>query len=81
MLNNIILEKTYMTCINYKMSSGAKVFYIYLLQCIDSNDVFVLDDKYLCTLFDCSLRTLYNWLNELVTLRMIKYDRKTLYVY
>lgn len=81
MLDNIKAEKIYMTCIKNNISSGSKVFYIYLLHCIDSNDLFVLDDKYICELFKCSLKTLYNWINELMIFRMIKYKKKLIYVY
>lgn len=81
MMDNVISEKIYMTCIKNNISPGSKVFYIYLLHCLNSDDIFILDDKYVCNLFNCSPRTLYNWVNELVKFRMIKYNKKNIYVY
>lgn len=81
MLDNVKLEKTYMVCIKNNISSGSKVFYIYLLQCIGFDDLFSLDDKYICELFNCSLKTLYNWLHELMQYHLIKYENKLIYIY
>lgn len=81
MLDKCILDKINTICIKYDLTSGARIFYVYLL--LNSNDnIYIFNDSaYICYLFGCSTRTLYNWVKELCSVHLIKYDKKNIYVY
>ena len=67
MPDNILHSKLYFCTFDNRISTGARVFYIYCLCCIESHDLLdpnsdllSFDSNYLCDLFNCSLKTLYN---------------------
>ena len=86
MPDNIIRSKIYFASFDNRISTGSRCFYIYCLNCIDSDDsshsadVFDFNSDYLCDLFNCSLKTLYNWINDLVNFRLIKFENKIISV-
>ena len=81
MLDDVVLDKINTICIKYDLSSGARIFYIYLLLNSDFDNMYVFDDTaYICYLFGCSTRTLYNWVKDLCSVHLIKYDKKNIFV-
>lgn len=80
MPDNILHSKLYFCTFDNRISTGARVFYIYCLCCIESHDLLdpnsdllSFDSNYLCDLFNCSLKTLYNWINELKSFNLIQF--------
>lgn len=87
MPDNIIRSKLYYATFDNRISTGSRCFYIYCLSCISSNDsldfnadILDFNSDYLCDLFNCSLKTLYNWINDLVDSRLIKFGNNEICV-
>lgn len=85
MSNNILRSKLYFCTFDNRISTGARLFYIYCLCCIESHDLLdpdtiKFDSDYLCDLFNCSLKTLYNWINELVFCNLIQFKDRIIYI-